>query len=94
MPIGIVLFSWDTKLGSQIDVKFPVNLNVSEDLVNKICMTFAYSDDFSQEELIETSYADLILLSYCDKARVPKVGYEIITIFLELGRIPDSGKFF
>ncbi len=82
MPTGIVLFSWDTKLGSQIDVKFPMELHVSEELVNKICMTFAYSDDFSQEELIETSYKELLLLSYCDKTRVPKVGYEIITLFL------------
>ena len=83
MPKGIVLFSWDTKLGSQIDVKFPLDLNVSEELVNKICMTIAYSNDFSKEELIETSYADQLLVSYCDKTRVPKVGYEIITLFLD-----------
>ena len=93
MPTGIVLFSWDTKLGSQIDVKFPVDLNVSEELVNKICMTIAYSNDFSQEELIETSYADLMLLSYCDKTRVPKVGYEIITLFLEAKESVEISSF-
>lgn len=93
MPTGIVLFSWDTKLGSQIDVKFPMDLNVSEDLVNKICMTFAYSEDFSHEELIETSYSDLLLLSYCDKTRVPKVGYEIITLLLEAKESIETSSF-
>jgi hypothetical protein len=83
MPIGIVLFSWDSKLGSVIDVKYPKSLVISDELINKIYMTFAYSKDFDKEELIETSYNDLTLLSYCDKTRVAKVGYEIITLFLE-----------
>jgi Ras-related GTP-binding protein A/B len=83
MVIGIALFSWDQKIGSVIDVKYPKNLDLTEDLINKIYMTFAYSEDFEKEELIETSYKEQTILSYCDKTRVAKVGYEIITLILE-----------
>jgi len=83
MVVGIALFSWDQKIGSVIDVKYPENLDLTADLINKIYMTFAYSEDFEKEELIETSYKERIILSYCDKTRVAKVGYEIITLILE-----------
>jgi len=83
MVIGIALFSWDQKIGSVIDVKYPKNLDLTADLVNKIYMTFAYSEDFEKEELIETSYKEQTILSYCDKTRVAKVGYEIITLILD-----------
>jgi len=83
MVIGIALFGWDPKIGSVIDVKYPKNLDLTADLINKIYMTFAYSEDFEKEELIETSYKEQTILSYCDKTRVPKVGYEIITLILE-----------
>ena len=83
MVIGIALFSWDQKIGAIIDVKYPEKLDLSVDLINKIYMTFAYSEDFDKDELIETSYKNKEILSYCDKRRVPEVGYEIITLILE-----------
>lgn len=83
MVIGIALFSWDQKIGAVVDVKYPETLVLSDDLINKIYMTFAYSEDFDKDELIETSYKSQDILSYCDKRRVPEVGYEIITLILE-----------
>ena len=83
MAIGIALFSWDQKIGAVVDVKYPEKLVLSDDLINKIYMTFAYSKDFDKEELIETSYKNQDILSYCDKTRVAEVGYEIITLILE-----------
>ena len=83
MVIGIVLLGWDTKVGATIDIKYPNELELTADLINKIYMTFSYSEEFDKEELIETSYDNMTILSYCDKSRVPIVGYEIISIFLE-----------
>ncbi len=83
MVIGIALFSWDQKIGAVIDVKYPEKLALSDDLINKIYMTFSYSEDFDKDELIETSYKNQEILSYCDKTRVAEVGYEIITLILE-----------
>ncbi len=83
MVVGIILFSWDSKIGAVIDVKYPPALLIPEDLINKIYMTFAYSEDFSKPELIETTYNNQTILSYCDKTKVTKVGYEIISLLLE-----------
>ena len=83
MVYGCVLFSWDQKMGSVLEVKYPENIDLKTDLINKIYMTFAYSEDFNKEELIETSYNDNTIISYCDKTRVAKVGYEIISIILD-----------
>ncbi len=83
MVVGIALFSWDQKMGAVIDVKYPENLDLTNEIINNIYMTLAYSEDFDKEELIETTYKDQALLSYCDKTRVAEVGYEIITLVLE-----------
>jgi len=82
MVIGLVLFSWDQKIGSVLDVKYPETLELSESLINKIYMTHSYSQDFEKEELIETHYEDQIIFSYCDKSRVPSVGYEILVLII------------
>ena len=83
MVIGIALLSWDQKIGAIIDVKYPEKLVLSNDLINKIYMVLSLSEDFDKEELTETTYKNIDLLSYCDKTRVPEVGYEIITLILE-----------
>ncbi|MGB5913165.1 MAG: ADP-ribosylation factor-like protein [Promethearchaeia archaeon] len=80
---GCVLFSWDQKMGSVVETKYPENLDLKTDLINKIYMTFAYSQDFEKQELIDTSYNDKTIISYCDKTRVAAVGYEIVSIILE-----------
>ncbi len=82
MTIGIVLFSWDKKMGPIVDIKYPENYNISNALINKIYMTHAYDQKTMDEELIEINYSDQIILSYCDKKRVPIVGYEIIILIL------------
>ncbi len=80
-------------MGSVLDIKYPHGFEIQEDLINKIYMTFAYSEDFSKQELIETSYSNLTILSYCDKTRVPKVGYEIVSLFLEEKEAINSYSF-
>ncbi len=93
MVVGIVLFSWDKKIGSVVDFKYPQGFEIQDDLINKIYMTFAYSEDFDKQELIETSYSNLTILSYCDKTRVPTVGYEIVSLFLEEKEAINSFSF-
>ncbi|MHA1413234.1 MAG: hypothetical protein ACTSO4_11535 [Promethearchaeota archaeon] len=83
MVQGVILFSWDQKIGTIVEVKYPENLVVSQYLANKIFMTFAYSEDYLKEELIEINYENKILLSYCDKTRISQFGYEIITLILD-----------
>ena len=80
MVIGLALFSWDQKKGSVLDVKYPKTFELSDSLINKIYMTHAYSQDFEKEELIEIKYEDQVIFSFCDKTRVPDVGYEIIIL--------------
>ncbi len=93
MVIGIVLFSWDKKMGSIVDIKYPQGFEIPDDLINKIYMTFAYSEDFDKQELIETSYSNLTILSYCDKTRVPEVGYEIVSLILDEKEAINSYRF-
>ena len=83
MVQGVILFSWDQKIGAIVELKYPENLVVSQNLANKIYMTFAYSEDYHKEELIEINYENKILLSYCDKTRISQFGYEIITLILD-----------
>jgi len=80
-------------MGSVVDIKYPQGFEIPEDLINKIYMTFAYSEDFDKQELIETSYSNLTILSYCDKTRVPEVGYEIVSLILEEKEAINSYRF-
>lgn len=82
MVIGLALFSWDQKIGSVLDAKYPETLELSESLTNKIYMTHSYSQQIEKEELIEINYEDQIILSYCDKSRVATVGYEILVLIV------------
>ncbi|MHA1489661.1 MAG: hypothetical protein ACTSRI_08400 [Promethearchaeota archaeon] len=80
MVIGLAIFSWDQKIGAILDVKYPDTLEISESLINKIYMTHAYEQDFEGEELIEINYNEQCILSFCDKTKVAKVGYEILVL--------------
>ncbi|TXT59102.1 MAG: hypothetical protein BAJALOKI2v1_250008 [Promethearchaeota archaeon] len=80
---GIALFTWDQKIGSVLEVKYPESLDLSPNLINKLYMTHAYSEDYEKAEIIEVSYNEKVILSYCDKSRVPEVGYEIIFIIFD-----------
>ena len=83
MVLGLAIFTWDQKIGSVLQVKYPKSLDLSSELINKIYMTHAYSDEFEKEELIQVNYQNKIILSYCDKTRVKDVGYEVLIIMLE-----------
>lgn len=83
MVRGLFVFGWDKKLGAVIDLKHPQNLEISDDLINKIYITHTYHDENKKEDLVEISTEDVIFLSYCDKSRIPDVGYEVVSVMLD-----------
>ena len=83
MVKGLAFFSWDIKMGSTLELEYPLDLKLTDDLINKIYMTHSYEEEFKKDELIEIAYKDQIILSYCDKAKVADVGYEIVLIILD-----------
>jgi len=83
MPLGLALFSWDSKAGSILDLKYPNTLNLTKDLINKIYLSHALKQsNVKEEELYELHFEDQIILSYCDKTRVVEFGYEILVLIL------------
>ncbi|MBD3194052.1 MAG: hypothetical protein GF317_03290 [Candidatus Lokiarchaeota archaeon] len=82
MVQGLAIFSWDQKMGSVLDVKYPETLKLAPDLTNKIYMTHAYDQTFEKAELIEINYKEDTIISYCDKSRVPEFGYEVLVLIL------------
>jgi hypothetical protein len=83
MVVGLAIFTWDQKIGSVLEIKYPQSLELSSGLINKIYMTHAYDDQFENEELMEIKYNEKTILSYCDKTRVKDVGYEVLMLLLE-----------
>lgn len=83
MVVGLALFCWDQKIGSFLEIQYPGALELSDSLINRIYMTHSYSQDFEKGELIEISFENKFILSYCDKRRVADVGYEILILILQ-----------
>ncbi len=83
MVKGLAFFSWDTRMGATLEFQYPLDLNLTDDLINKIYMTHSYEEEFKKDEIIEVSYKDQLILSFCDKAKVVEVGYEIVIIILD-----------
>ena len=83
MVKGLAFFRWDTKMGATLEMKYPLGLELTDDLINKIYMTHSYEEDFKKEELIEISYMNQIIISFCDKTKIFDKGYEIFIIILE-----------
>ncbi len=83
MVKGIVFFSWDIRMGATLELQYPLDLNLTDDLINKIYMTHSYEEEYKKDEIIEISYNHQLILSFCDKAKVNEVGYEIVIIILD-----------
>ncbi|MHA1805306.1 MAG: hypothetical protein ACTSU4_12390 [Promethearchaeota archaeon] len=92
MSSGIALFNWDSKIGAVLELQYPRTFNVDLALLNKIYMTHSYEQVKKDEELIEISYENKIILSYCDKTRVPDFGYEIVLLMLHEKEKPNLFK--
>ena len=84
MVKGLAFFSWDTRVGATLEMKYPSDLELSDDLINKIYMTHSYEEAFKKEELIEITFENLMILSFCDKSKVADVGYEIFIMILDI----------
>ncbi len=83
MVLGLALLSWDNKVGSIIDFKYPGTLNLTQDLMNKIYISHGLKQsNVEEEELYELHYNDQIILSYCDKTRVVKFGYDMFILII------------
>ncbi|MFX1600631.1 MAG: ADP-ribosylation factor-like protein [Promethearchaeota archaeon] len=83
MVKGLAFFSWDTKMGATLEMEYPPDLKLTDNLIHKIYMTHSYEEEFKKDELIEISYKDQIILSFCDKTKVAKVGYEVVLIIVD-----------
>jgi len=83
MVLGSVLLSWDTKLGAIIEVQHPDNFELSNSLLQKVFITHSFKEIYQEQELIQVDYDNQIILSFCDKSKVPEVGYEIVFLILE-----------
>lgn len=88
MSIGIALLRWDIKVGAIVDIKYPKNFEINDDLVNKVYLTHAHKKDFKTDELIEISYDDQIILSYCDKTTSEAFGYELLVLIVHIKEKP------
>ncbi|HEC41027.1 hypothetical protein LCGC14_0659520 [marine sediment metagenome] len=83
MVLGLALLSWDNKIGSIIDFKYPGTLNLTQDLINKIYMSHSLKQsNVKEEELYELHYDDQVILSYCDKTRVIEFGYDMLILII------------
>jgi hypothetical protein len=81
MVLGLALLSWDESLGPITDFKYPKHLKLTSDLLNEVCMSHALKEN-KEEELFELGFNNQIILSYCDKSRVEKFGFEILVLII------------
>jgi len=82
MVIGLGLISWDDRIGAVLEVKYPETFEIPKSLEYKIYLTHSYNQDFNTDEIIEINYEDQIIISYCDKSKVPSLGYETIVLII------------
>ncbi len=83
MPQAIGVFTWDNKIGSVLDLKYPESAKISNSLTQKIYMSHAFNEEFNKEELLEVNFNNQTILSFCDKKRVPEFGYEVIILLFD-----------
>jgi len=70
-------------MGPIFDYIYPETLNITNNMVNKTYMSHAFTqNNLNKEELNEIIFDEQIILTYCDKSRVPQVGYEIVMLIL------------
>ena len=83
MVLGLAFFSWDSKVGSILEAKYPENLELSLNLTHKIFLTHSLKEEYTNQEIIEINYDNNVIISFCDKSKVAEKGYEIVFIILE-----------
>lgn len=83
MVIGLLLLKWHNKLGPLIDLKYPIDVKISDSLINKVYTAYSFHDEKKAQDFMEISTNNLIVLSYCDISQIPEKGYEIALIILE-----------
>jgi len=81
LVLGLALYTWHQIHGSVLDLKHPEEYDISDELINKVYMTHAYGKEL-KEEILEIGIEDRYIMSFCDKRRVPKVGYELVILVI------------
>ena len=83
MTLSLFLLKWDNKIGPIIDLKYPHNVKISDNLINKIYSAYSFYDEKKTQDYVEISTDNLIVLSFCDMSHVAEKGYELVLLILE-----------
>ena len=83
MTLGLFLLKWDNKIGPIIDLKYPSDVKISDNLINKIYTAYSFYDEKKTHDYVEISTDNLIVLSFCDMSQVAEKGYELVLLILE-----------
>ncbi|MFW9874819.1 MAG: hypothetical protein ACFFG0_17055, partial [Candidatus Thorarchaeota archaeon] len=81
-PIGLILMKWDERIGTEIKVKYPSEINISEKTLMQIYSTHEYS---GEKGIITLTAEAINILSYYSG---PEVGYYLL-LLLNLDDDPD-----
>jgi len=81
-PLGLLLMKWDERIGTELLVNYPEDLDVSEKTLMQIYATHEYT---GEKGVINLTYGAVNILSYYTG---PELGYYVI-LFLNLEDDPD-----
>jgi hypothetical protein len=82
MPVGLIVFSWNKRIGAEIFAKFPDDFQVSNDTLMRIFSTHTFEESGGFLSMI---IGALNIASYYSG---PEIGY-YISLFLSLEEDPD-----
>jgi hypothetical protein len=81
-PLGLLLMKWDERVGTELLMKYPETLAITEKTLMQVYSTHEYS---GERGIINLTFGSMNILSYYTG---PELGYYII-LFLELDDDPD-----
>jgi len=83
MAIGLFLLKWDKKLGPLTDIKYPNDVKISDNLINKVYTAYSFYDEKKTQDYVEIYTNNLTILSFCDMSQISEKGYELSLLILE-----------
>ncbi|MFX1530004.1 MAG: DUF2341 domain-containing protein, partial [Promethearchaeota archaeon] len=81
-PLGILVMKWDERIGTEILIKYPKDISISDKALMQVYSTHEYS---GEKGTITLTFGSMNILSYYTG---PELGYYII-LFLTLDDDPD-----
>lgn len=83
MPIGLVVFSWNKRIGAEVSIRYPEDFQVSNETLMRIFSTHAFEESGG---FLSIMIGELNIASYYSG---PEIG-TYISLFLSLEDDPDS----